>query len=254
MLRSFSYSLLITCFLLTTSCKTNFVPTSFDTQNISVSSNDNQLDSQVVQIYLPFKNDLEKDMGRVISISDKEMAKQRPESYLTNFLADMLLIEAKVEAETSNLNLTPTISYLNYGGIRTFLPEGKITVGNIFELMPFENEMVYLELSGTQIQEFLNHIADKGGDCIGGARFIISNEKAINIKIEGITLDLDKKYWLVTNDYVADGGDGLTVFTQRSELVKSGRKIRDIIIAHLEEKHKKGEILSVELDGRITNE
>ncbi len=254
MLRSFSYSLLITCFLLTTSCKTNFVPTSFETQNISVSSNDNQLDSQVVQIYLPFKNDLEKDMGRVISISDKEMAKQRPESYLTIFLADMLLTEAKIEAETGNLNLAPTISYLNYGGIRTFLPEGKITVGNIFELMPFENEMVYLELSGAQIQEFLNYIADKGGDCIGGARFIISNEKAINIKIEGVTLDLNKKYWLATNDYVADGGDGLSVFTKRSELVKSGKKIRDLIIRHLEVKHKKGEILSVELDGRITNE
>ena len=254
MQRSFTYTLLITCFILLASCKTNYVPTSFKTGNISVSSNENQLDSQIVQMYLPFKNTLEKDMGRVISISEKEMFKERPESYLTNFLADLLLYEAKVEAEANGLMLNATISYFNYGGIRTFLPRGEITVGNIFELMPFENEMVFIQLSGNQIQEFLNMIAGKGGDSVGGVKFVISNEKAKNIQVDGAKLNPNEKYWVVTNDYVAEGGDGLTVFIQRSELVKSGRKIRDLIIKNLEMRHKKGEIIRVELDGRISNE
>ena len=252
MQRSFSYTLLITCFILVASCKTNYVPTSFSSRNISVSDNESQLDNEIVQMYSPYKNTLEKDMGRVISISEKEMFKQRPESYLTNFLADLLLNEAKIE--TGNLKVNPTISYFNYGGIRSFLPKGEITVGNVFELMPFENEMVYLQFTGSQIQEFLNLIAEKGGDSVGGVRFLISNDKAKNIQINGEKLNADDKYWLVTNDYVADGGDGLTVFTQRLEMVKSGKLIRDMIISHLDKKHEKKEIISVELDGRISDE
>jgi len=251
---SFSYLLLITWFVVAISCKTNFVPASSGTQNISVPSNQISIDSQLVQIYLPYKNILNKDMNRVISISEKEMVKKRPESYLTNFLADLLLEEAKIEAETSKLNIQPVISYYNYGGIRSFLPEGVIAVGKIFELMPFENEMVFLQLSGDQIQEFLNQIAKKGGDSLGGARFIISNEKAKAITINGTRLDLNEKYWLVTNDYVAEGGDGLEVFTHRLELIKSGKKIRDIIINHLEKKQKNGETLTANLDGRIKYE
>jgi 2',3'-cyclic-nucleotide 2'-phosphodiesterase (5'-nucleotidase family) len=127
-------------------------------------------------------------------------------------------------------------------------------VGKIFELMPFENEMVFLQLSGDQIQEFLNQIAKKGGDSLGGARFIISNEKAKDITINGTQLDLNEKYWLVTNDYVAEGGDGLDVFTRRLQIVKSGRKIRDVIINHLEKKQKNGETLTANLDGRIKYE
>lgn len=254
MLRSFSYSLLITCFLLVASCKTNYVPTSFETQNISVLSNGNAVDSQMVQMYLPYKNILEKDMKRVISVSEKEMVKQKPESYLTNFLADLLLEEAINEAEINQFEIELKISYFNYGGIRAPLPKGEITVGNIFELMPFENEMVFLQLTGNQIQQFLNQIAKKGGDSLGGARFVISNEKAENIRIDGEPLISNKKYWLVTNDYVAEGGDGLTVFTERLEMIKSGTKIRDLIIVHLEQKHKKGEVLMVKVDGRISNE
>ena len=254
MRRSFSYLLLITCLLLVISCKTNYVSTSSYGQNLSVSNNELAVDSQLIQMYLPYKNILEKDINRVISISEKEMIKKRPESYLTNFLADLLLEEAKIEAETSQLEIEPTISYYNYGGIRTFLPQGEITVGKIFELMPFENELVFLQLTGNQIQKFLNQIAKKGGDSVGGARFIISNEKAKAITINGIKLNLDEKYWLVTNDYVAEGGDGLEVFTQRLEIIKSGKKIRDVIINHLEKKQKNGEILTAKLDGRIKYE
>ena len=251
MIRSFSYSLLITCVLLVASCKTNFIPTSSDSQNISVSNTSQQVDSQLVNIYLPYKSTLEKDMKRVICSSEKEMVKKRPESYLTNFLADLLLTEARIDAQTEELEIDPEISYYNYGGIRSFLPKGEITVGKVFELMPFENEMVFLQLTGNQIQEFLNQIAKKGGDSLGGVRFIVSSDKAKNIVINGEKLDLNKKYWLATNDYVAEGGDGLEVFTHRLQMVKSNKKIRDIIISYLEKKQKNGELITAELDGRI---
>jgi 2',3'-cyclic-nucleotide 2'-phosphodiesterase (5'-nucleotidase family) len=250
---SFSYLLLITWFAVAISCKTNYVPTSYNAQNISVSTNAHSTDSQLIQMYLPYKKNLEKDMQRIICTSEKEMFKGRPESYLTNFLADMLLAEAKNEAKNSELKINTDISYFNYGGIRTFLPEGEITMGKIFELMPFENELVFIQLSGEQIQEFLNHLAEKGGESVGGIRYVISNGKAINIQINGTTMISDEKYWLATNDYVAEGGDGLEVFTHRSEIIRPGKKIRTLIIDYFKKSNKNGKKLNAELDGRVKN-
>jgi 2',3'-cyclic-nucleotide 2'-phosphodiesterase (5'-nucleotidase family) len=254
MQRSFSYILLITWFFLFWNCKNQYVISTTENKNLIVSDSVTPLDSQLVSIYLPYKNKLEKDMSRIIAVSADEMVKGRPESSLTNFLADLLLAEGNEIAIELGENIHPSISYYNYGGIRTFIPEGKITVGKIFELMPFENELVFLELSGAQVQDFLNIIAEKGGDSVGGVRFKISENSAKYVEIEGKPLNEKEHYWLVTNDYVAAGGDGLEVFTRRRNFVEGNIKIRDVIIAHLEKIHKKGQVISAKTDGRISYE
>lgn len=254
MVRSFSYMVLITCFLLIFSCKSSYVSTGVQTQNIAVTDNINPIDSQLVQLYLPFKKIIENDMGRVISFSEIEMVKGKPESGLTNLLSDLLLEEGQKAAAKINLKIKPVVSFFNYGGIRTSLPKGNITVGKIFEVMPFENEMVFIELTGEQLQQFFDMVAGKGGDSIGGVRFVISNNKAKNVVIEGENLVLDKKYWMVTNDYSANGGDGMAILAQHPDLLTSGLKIRDVIISNFEDRQKNGAVLTSNLDGRITNE
>ena len=254
MRQSFSYTLLITWVLIAVSCKTHFVQKSYEIQNVSVSEEANALDSSLVHLYLPYKNILEEDMNRVISFSELEMTKGKPESYLTNFLGDLLLAEAVKEAGNQGLDFKPSVSFYNYGGIRSIIPQGEINVGHVFELMPFENTLVFLELDGQQMQEFFNYIAAKGGDSMGGARFVISNKKATNVSIGGEKLQADKNYWLVTNDYVANGDDGLGVLKGSKQFIKSGLKIRDAIISNLEEKQKNKEHLSAILDGRIKND
>jgi 2',3'-cyclic-nucleotide 2'-phosphodiesterase (5'-nucleotidase family) len=254
MVRSFSYTLLITWILLSVSCKTTYVPTQTNTENILVSENANPPDSQLVQLYIPYKKILEKDMGRVISNSEQELVKQKPESGLTNLLADLLLSEGKKFADENNLKINPELSFFNYGGIRTSLPKGEITVGKIFELMPFENEMVFIQLTGAQLQQFYDIVAENGGESVGGVRFTISGGKAKSVLVNGEKLVPGGKYWLITNDYSANGGDGLEVFTQRIEWVGSGKKIRDIIISNFEKRQKNGQIITGKLDGRITNE
>ena len=254
MQRSFTYTLLITWLFIFGACKTHYVKTFTSTSNVVVSDSINQLDSQLVQIYLPYKKMLEKDMNRVIAVSEKEMFKGKPESGLTNFLADLLLKEGNEYLKNTPHNFQTDISYFNYGGIRTFLPKGQITVGKIYELMPFENEMVFLKLNGRQVQEFLNAVANHGGDSVGGVRFKISDRTAKDISVGGSSLQTDKSYWLVTNDYIAQGGDDFQMLTQRNDFINSEQKIRDIIIDHLEMLNDQGKILSAETDGRITNE
>ncbi len=252
--RSFSYTLLITWILFFFACRTSIVTTSVTSQNIRVTEDINPVDSQLIRIYIPFKNMLEKDMSRVISYSETALDKGKPESKLTNFLADLLIEEGRNEAEKLDVKFKPQISYFNYGGIRAPISKGNITVGNIFELMPFENEMVFVRLSGAQLQEFLNNIATKGGDSVGGVRFEISDQKAKNIMVGGKKLNPENDYWVVTNDYIANGGDGMNIFLEKKEIINTGEKIRDVIISNLEKKQSEGEKLDVDLDGRITNE
>lgn len=250
--RTFSYSLLITCFLLAASCKTQYVQTSTENRNMIVADTIIPIDSQIVQLYLPYKQKLDKNISRVISVTQEEMVKDKPESNLTNFLGDLLLEEGSRTDGLNGENIQPDISYFNYGGIRTFLPKGDITVGKIFELMPFENEMVFLKLTGSQVQEFLDNIAAHGGDSMGGVRFTISDDKAMGVTIGGQKLNPSEEYWLVTNDYVAAGGDDYEVLTRRKEMVNTGRKVRDAIIDYMERKHKGNEVIYEEPDGRIT--
>lgn len=254
MKRSFSHVLLITYLILLGACKHQYINTSATTRNLLVTDSTMPADSQFVQHYLPYSQKLEENTTRVISISQEEMVKGKPESKLTNFLADMLLTEGKRASREKSYNITPQISYFNYGGIRTFIPKGEVTVGKIFELMPFENEMVFLRLTGAQVQEFLNNIAARGGDSVGGVRFRISEGKAEDIRVDSKALDLETDYWMVTNDYVASGGDGMEVLTKRKEILIPDFKIRDAIINHLEEMHRNKEVIHVVPDGRIVNE
>ncbi|MFW6309969.1 MAG: 5'-nucleotidase C-terminal domain-containing protein [Prolixibacteraceae bacterium] len=245
---------MITWVFLNFSCKTHYTKSYAEGQNISVSGSTTGIDSQVVEVFLPYEKILDKDMSKVIAVAEEKMVKEKPESGLTNFLADLLLEQGAKKAKSAGLQIKPDISYFNYGGIRTFLPEGEITVGKIYELMPFENEMVYLRLSGKQVQEFLNIIAEKGGDSLGGVRFVISRGKAENIQINGEPLSAGSDYWLVTNDYVASGGDNLEVLTKRSEFVQSGEKIRNVIISHLADMQQKEKTISARKDERIRYE
>lgn len=219
-----------------------------------VTGKNSAVDSQLVRLYLPYKEILEKDMGRIISVSETEMIKNKPESGLTNLLSDLLLEEGKNVSLQRDLGIIPVVSFFNYGGIRTSLPKGEITVGKIFELMPFENEMVFIQLTGEQLQQFYDIVAKYGGDSVGGTRFVISNGKAKNVFVDGKKLDTEEKYWMVTNDYVANGGDDLQVLAQHLDLMHSERKIRDVIISNFELRHRNGQMLMVNLDGRVTNE
>ncbi|MFN8316800.1 MAG: 5'-nucleotidase [Chitinophagales bacterium] len=99
---------------------------------------------------------------------------------------------------------------INLGGIRQpQLPAGNVTLGNIFELMPFDNMIVLLVLDGKTTKQFLDIMAASGGLPISGVRYTISNETATAISFNGVPFDENKTYTLAISDYLANGGDKL---------------------------------------------
>jgi 2',3'-cyclic-nucleotide 2'-phosphodiesterase (5'-nucleotidase family) len=142
-------------------------------------------------------------MNSVIGNLTVSLSKSLPECSLGNFMTD-----AYMESARDKFGKEIDVAFMNTGGIRLNTMEpGPITNGKIYELMPFDNLMVLLEVSGVQLQEFMNNISTRGGWPLTGATYTIENKKAINIRIKGEPIQPDKKYTIAVSDYVANGGD-----------------------------------------------
>ncbi len=243
--------ILITLLIILFSCKTPLVISDVEKANISNDSSVMAYNTTIAELVVPYRQNLEGDMSKVISISNEELTKSKPESKLTNLVADMLLNAGRTFCRLNNQDIVPDVAYVNYGGLRVSLPRGKITVGNIYELMPFENEMVLLKLPGITMDKFVQQIALRGGDGVAGMRLGIRENRVESLEVGGQEFDINKDYWVVTNDYIAAGGDDMSMLVDRKEFIKTGLKIRDMMIEELENEHQSGGRIQGILDGRI---
>ncbi|MGQ7869372.1 5'-nucleotidase C-terminal domain-containing protein [Sunxiuqinia sp. sy24] len=243
--------ILILLLIISFSCRTSLEISSVERSNISNSSALSTIDSVIVALVLPYKDELEEDMLKVIAISNEELSKAKPESKLTNLIADYLLQAGRDYCRLGNPGVTPDMAFVNYGGLRVSLPRGEITVGNVFELMPFENEMVLLKLSGATMKQFMQQVAARGGDGVAGIRLGIKNDKISQLQVDGVLFDSKRDYWIVTNDYIAEGGDAMEMLLSRKESISTGIKLRDLIIDRFKTEHEAGRRINVALDGRI---
>lgn len=208
-------------------------------------------DAKIESVILPYKTRLMEDMGEVLCTSKIPLFTGRPESLLSNFCADMTLHESDSICLKKYPNIRLDVSMVNRGGLRVPIPKGEVKVQNMFELMPFENEVVFLKMTGAEMRRFIDHIALRGGEGVSGMRFGIKDNKALNPEIQGQPLSDSKTYWLVTSDYLANGGDGSGVLQNVTERIATGVKFRDLFIGHLRKMGRKGQIIDVKTDGRI---
>ncbi len=211
--------------------------------------NKTEVDSTTYKLLLPYKINQDEIMNKIIATSSGAFLKADVESTLGNFFCDAVIAETKLYLGKDSLILDAAI--FNKGGLRNSLPKGTITVGNIFELMPFDNEVVLLKLSGQQFKDMCNKIAEKGGIPVGGLRMEMQGTLAKKILIKGEPIDENKNYWVVTSDYLANGGDNYMFFKNASERKLTHLLLRDFIIMYCKSMAQQGKILNPYLDGRI---
>ncbi len=208
-------------------------------------------DTLIADYIDPFSKDIDKQMNRIIGYSDKELVSYFPESPLSNFIADIIQERALVYLKANNAEPLPLITLMNIRGIRASLPKGDITVRNIFEIMPFENQIVVLTLPGKAIEEFFEHISATNGEGISGARLEIMDKKIKKLTIGGKPLDVNSNYYLATSDYLANGGDYFSMIVNPLHREMIGCKIREAIIQYIEGLTQKGEKAISDIDGRV---
>ncbi|MFM6976504.1 MAG: 5'-nucleotidase C-terminal domain-containing protein [Sphingobacteriaceae bacterium] len=209
-------------------------------------SKDLPMDSAMLAFQAPFKKRLDSNMNDIIAVAETEIARGKPEGKLNNLFADAMYWTGKQQGMSFD------IAYTNYGGLRLPLPKGNIPLYKIYELMPFENRLVAVTFSGSDMQLFLDYIAEGGGDPVSGVRFEISNKKAVNISINGSPLDKAKEYVVLTSDYMANQGDGGYIFAKSYNRKEYEIKLRDALLLYIKQQTQAGKTLNPQLDGRIT--
>jgi 2',3'-cyclic-nucleotide 2'-phosphodiesterase (5'-nucleotidase family) len=237
----------ILLFLLVSSCSKEVYLSQVSYDRILISDS-LEADSAVWAIISPYKNSLDSQMSYELAELENTLIKQQPEGSLGNFMADAML-------ETANSMVEDSVDFalLNYGGIRIpMLMKGPVTKGDLFELMPFENELVVLDMDGEATAEMFDRMAAAGGWPVSGATYEIKDGHAINIRIGNRPFNITETYRLAVSDYLANGGDQcnfLTVLPRETLAIK----IRDLLIGYVAAFGEAGMPISLPKEGRVQN-
>ncbi len=227
-------------------------------QKISVSSQLIPVDSlikgnsEIHRFVATYKDSLQGIVNECIGFNNQLMVADKPESLLTNFVSDLMLSEAGIIADSLGISV-PDLAIMNVYGLRDVLPQGDVTVGTIFRVMPFENKLVFVKMTGDNLNLLLNHIASKGGEGMSGISFGIKDRKAVQVMVQGKPLDPGKIYVLAVSDYLANGGGGLELLKNVIWRKDTPILIRDIIMVYVRKQTLAGHNLIVKTDNRIYN-
>lgn len=210
-------------------------------------------DAQAEAFVAPYKSKVDSIMGPVVGTTAHDMTRHRPESELSNLLTDILVWGGKAFDEE------PVFAVYNMGGIRANLAKGKVTVGDVNEVAPFENKICFLTLTGEKVTELFQQIAHRGGEGLSHAvRLVISKDGHLrSATINGEPVDPQKQYRIATLDYLAEGNDQLVAFKSGTDVVAPKAKennVRYIIMDYFREKMSKGESVESKVEGRVVVE
>lgn len=199
-------------------------------KNISI-NNELKYDEELAKVIAPYKQKLDKEMNQKISHTSVELTKQGDNSNLGNLLADYTL-EGGNDWTKINLKQTVDAALINIGGIRTTIGKGDIMLKNIFEVMPFENELIIVKMKGSDLPGLFEYYAKtQVNNPVSHLYIETKNGQLTKSLINGKAMDPNKDYYIATSDYLALGGDNMKFFAQ-GEAIPTGIKLRDLYIEY----------------------
>lgn len=132
------------------------------------------------------------------------------------------------------------IGLMNAGGLRTGLPAGPITLGQVLDMMPFGNTLATLTLTGADLDAAVRHglsMAGRGGFAQWSGLRLQALPPAIEVQqADGAwsVLDPARRYLVATNNFLRLGGDGYTMLRDRAEdAYDSGPNVADLVAESL---------------------
>lgn len=187
------------------------------------------------------------EVKEVIGFCPAGMAKHRPQSELSNWFVDFLM--ARVAKETGR---QVDVSFYNFGGIRTNMPQGKVTVDDIMSMFPFKNYLCYVSLKGSDLRAIYQWLARTGMQAIGGAKVVIKGNTLESVTIGGEPLDDKKVYGVATINFLLNGGDGFNIARNAQEVVMTDLMVKDAVIPYLRRLLAESQSIEYSIDDRVT--
>lgn len=236
------YSVL--CILLFSSChRQSAQVTSVTTEAIPVdASSDAIQDSSYIAYLAPTKAALEAEMNIQLGFAPERMWVGEPECPMLNWATETLW-EAAKRVYPGQVD----IAIANMGGMRCAWDAGPVTKRSVFELMPFDNQLVVLTLKGEDILALCESFVRYGGQGVAGMRVTAVDGKLAEVTIAGKAVDPKADYTVATSDYLSGGADHMDALTRYTEYWKSDLLIRDLYLQAVQEQ----DTIRAVVDGRM---
>lgn len=180
---------------------------------------DNRIDSETAAILYPYRQGV--DSLKTMKIGRLAQEFTVGSQLLLNWVAD-----AMRDMGSRLTDRTVDVAIVNKGGIRRGLPAGHITKEMIMTMLPFDNKLVVMQLTGRDLMASIDVMKGRGGDGISGGVDISS-------------IDPDKTYTVVTIDYLAQGGDYMKPLTRGKIMTRSEKRLDETMIDYIEGQHNR---------------
>jgi 2',3'-cyclic-nucleotide 2'-phosphodiesterase (5'-nucleotidase family) len=208
--------------------------------------------AQVENVIKPYRDKIDSDLNKVLANAPETIDKSGEwQTPMGNFLSD-IVFSASTKIFKNREQMPIDICLLNHGGIRSTINKGEVTARHAYEIMPFENSAIVVGLQSEQIIKMVNYIIkEKKPHPLKGLTFIIDKyNQAHTILVNGKALEPERTYYVVTSDYLVNGGDNMTFFKESYLKIDLEYKLRNIIIDYF----KNNKIIVAEKDIRIRKE
>jgi len=238
------------CFsILFFSCKENtYVVTKITAKTIAVDKTIATTDN-ISKTIAPYQDKMLNEINTIISYTPKDLTRTdgKLESSLGNLLAD-LSFEIGNPIFKSKMEKNIDFALFNYGGIRAGIPKGKITNKHAFQLMPFENMLVVVEISGKKMEALISYlIKSNSAHPLSKQVNLTITKNGYELSINNKKFDNTKSYFVLTSDYLQSGGDNMTFLKTPIQRISLEYKLRDAIVDYLKSK----DTIKSTLDGRF---
>lgn len=215
-----------------TACKTTSLKLANVQTQKNITINQDLKDNEDFAKFIePYTQKLNKEMNQKISYTQVDLTKEGDNSNLGNLLADYTFEGANVWAK-ANLNKNIDAALINIGGIRTTIGKGDILLKNVFEVMPFENEVIIVKFKGSDLQGLFDYYAKNLKNNPVSHLYIETNDgNILKSLINGNPVNPTQDYYIATSDYLALGGDNMKFFA-KGQSISTGIKLRDLFIEY----------------------
>ena len=169
---------------------------------------------------------------------------------LSNWVADKILEIGKTLTDRKI-----DFAVGNKGGVRRPLTVGDVTMGQMLTMLPFENYVTVIELTGKDVAEAFNSMAARDGDAVSaGVSAKMKDRHAYDISINGEPLHPERTYVVATIYYLANGGDNMKAFTRGKQIATSQVQLKFNVIDIIKEMTARGEAIKPDTTTRISLE
>ncbi len=195
-------------------------------------------DPQITATIESINKDLNVQLNKVIAVIPEDLDGERAHVRTRKTNLSKMIVDAITKDSGADFTIT------NGGGIRASLKSGKVTRGDVMNVLPFTNVVYVCEIKGSDVYAALEHGYSKLPETAGSyaqtdlqvvySKYAKPGNRIKRVLLNGQLIDKDATYKVATNDFMAAGGDGYTMF---GNVVSRGKMLSDVFMEYLSENY-----------------